>query len=230
MLDDFHGSSIPGDTRVRLVASTVLASVLYAGFGIAMVAATRAVHPPIEVDLKQVSLPRRDKLKPPSPPVPIKAPTRAREKRPLRPLPTPRELATVVGPESDTQLPDDGDTDPGAQGGLAIAAANQARAAAPDSPRLPPPLLRPRDLPGNRYTDLKYPPLAMRRGIAGAIVVEFDVMEDGHVANARIVSGPVEFHETVLDAARSWTFEPARQAGKAVRYRLTKRIVFRFDD
>jgi TonB family protein len=58
-----------------------------------------------------------------------------------------------------------------------------------------------------------YPPQA----IADAVVlVEVAVDRDGHVADARIVTGAPGFDEAALTAARGWTFRPARWRGQPV--------------
>jgi protein TonB len=76
----------------------------------------------------------------------------------------------------------------------------------------------------------RYPPSAKRKGIEGVVVVSFEVLEDGHVANPQIVSGPAELTETVLRAVVGWRFHPAHRGDKNVRVRLRRSIRFRLED
>lgn len=227
MLDDFRGSSVAGAPRKRFVGSVVLAVGLYGALGAALIAATADIIPPIEVALEPVRWRRPAEPSPPAPGAPgeMRKPVQCAIRR-AYPHPRPASVRKAA----DAPLPATSEPE---QAALGIAAADISAADRPGAPEetiSPAPVTRPQELPGNRYTDLEYPPRAMRAAISGIVLVEFDVLPDGHVANARILNGPVEFHETVLNAARSWRFEPARQAGKPVRYRLIKRIVFRLED
>jgi protein TonB len=76
----------------------------------------------------------------------------------------------------------------------------------------------------------KYSASARRKGIEGVVVVEFEVQPDGRVANARILSGPPELHESVLKAVATWRFNPAKRGDKAVPYKMTKPIRFVLED
>lgn len=225
MLDDFRRSSVAAAPRKRFMGSLALAIGLYASLAAGLIAATANISPPIEIELRPVPWHPREKPAPPAvaPDNPEKI-----AKHPPRPHRTPDRLATTLSAESNDPLPAADQAEPDGAATAAVAAAD--RPVVPDPPVAPAPVIRPRELPGHRYTDLEYPARAMRSGISGIVVVEFDVLPDGRVADPRIVSGPVEFHATVLAAARAWRFEPARQAGKPVRYRLTKRIVFRLED
>ena len=65
----------------------------------------------------------------------------------------------------------------------------------------------------------EYPHEAERDGYEGAVVVGYSIDETGHVVDPRIVTAIPSgyFDETVLDAVRTWTFEPATQDGVPVR-------------
>jgi protein TonB len=76
----------------------------------------------------------------------------------------------------------------------------------------------------------KYPARARRAGIEGAVVVAFDVLDDGRIVNAKIVSGPRELHETVLETVATWRFRPARRGASAIRHRMQHTIRFRLED
>ncbi|APR76525.1 TonB family protein / TonB-dependent receptor [Minicystis rosea] len=58
------------------------------------------------------------------------------------------------------------------------------------------------------------------------VVLEITVDGEGHVENARAVTGPSPFIEAALQASSGWRFEPARQNGKAVRARIRAAIHF----
>jgi TonB family protein len=58
-----------------------------------------------------------------------------------------------------------------------------------------------------------YPPLARD---AGVVLVEVRVDTGGRVADARVIRSAPPFDEPALDAARQWTFRPARLHGASV--------------
>jgi protein TonB len=76
----------------------------------------------------------------------------------------------------------------------------------------------------------RYPANARRKGIEGVVVVSFEVLESGATANARIVSGPKELHEPVLETVAQWRFTPARRGSVKVRFKITRPIRFRLED
>jgi protein TonB len=76
----------------------------------------------------------------------------------------------------------------------------------------------------------RYSASARRKGIEGTVIVAFDVLEDGSVANVQVVSGPDELRDSVLRAALQWRFQPARRGNKPVRYRKQMPVTFRLDD
>lgn len=62
-----------------------------------------------------------------------------------------------------------------------------------------------------------YPPAAKAARVSGTVAVEVEVDEDGNVAKAEAVSGPVLLREAAEDAAREARFTPTRLSGKPVR-------------
>jgi periplasmic protein TonB len=229
MLDDFRKSSTTEQARKRLGSSLAIALVLYGGGGAAIVYATAGIQPKAEEELEQVEFapppepePEPEEVKPATP-----EPAKPKPKPKKPKLDVPKEISQEILKESDAELAEAGDVGPIDGTG--------SDAAPPPPPPPPPkkagPVTKPVDSGSNRYDRLKYPPAAQRKGIEGAVVVSFDVLENGTVGNARIVSGPAEFHEVVLKAASGWRFTPAKQDGKAVRYKnMTKRVVFRLED
>jgi protein TonB len=134
--------------------------------------------------------------------------------------------------ESDKALAAAGETGPtdgflnGTPGGTGTGIA-----AAPPPPPPPPkvePLVAPVEM--GHFERPRYPAAARRKGIEGTVVVAFDVLEDGSVANPRIVSGPAELQEFVLRMVLSWHFSPARRGTERVRFPMKKPIVFRLED
>jgi protein TonB len=173
-------------------------------------------------------VPLPGQLRPPRPPPPVlPPPSPVTPVAPRRDQPkAPRSMPDTPNLESDKPLaPLDGIDDGAPEIGFHAPAPAVAPPAPP--PRTLAPLVRPVGAAGNRYAKLAYPPAAERKGLQGTVVVMFDVLEDGSVTNARIVSGPAEFHRSVLQVAATWRFAPAMRAGQAVRYTgMTKRVVF----
>lgn len=64
----------------------------------------------------------------------------------------------------------------------------------------------------------EYPPAALRRGIEGRVVVEFDIDENGSVTNPRIMTSgsPKVFHRSVLKAIGGYQYEPFPLDGEAI--------------
>ncbi len=101
----------------------------------------------------------------------------------------------------------------------APAAARESTAAR--SQRKPAPLVRDRQarpLAGNAAP--AYPPAALRAGVEGSVVASLQVDAQGKVSDASIVSHAGErsrdLDRAVLNAVRSWTFEPAMRDGRTV--------------
>ncbi|WP_051203563.1 energy transducer TonB [Hugenholtzia roseola] len=77
--------------------------------------------------------------------------------------------------------------------------------------------------------NLEYPKVARRMDIQGKVFVSFVVDKDGSLSDVKIVKG---LHEScdaealrVVKSSPKW--QPAKQRGKAVRYRMTIPIVFK---
>jgi TonB family protein len=56
-----------------------------------------------------------------------------------------------------------------------------------------------------------YPPLALSDG---TVLIEVAVGTDGRVGEASVIQSAAGFDQAALDAARQWTFQPARIAGR----------------
>ena len=75
-----------------------------------------------------------------------------------------------------------------------------------------------------------YPATMRNDGIAGSVTVAFEVNKEGRVIRAEAVNYTRrEFVESALRAVRNWHFEPGRQNGRAVAFRMTVPIEFSLD-
>lgn len=72
----------------------------------------------------------------------------------------------------------------------------------------------------------EYPALARTARISGKVVVEVSINEQGGVASAKAIEGPLALHQAALNAARQWKFEPARRGSRTVPDTL--KITFNF--
>ena len=172
---------------------------------------------------------------PPPPPTPVEQPqplaaTRPKVKR--KELKAPEKLPDEKPKESDAELSDAEPTGPvdgflnGVEGGTGTGVAK-----APPPPPPPPkpePTIPPK--PSASNASPAYSSSARRKEIEGVVVVAFEVLENGTVANVTIVSGPEELRDNVLKTVKTWRFQPATRGGKPIRMRQTKSIRFRLDD
>ena len=212
-----------------------IAAVIYGALALLIVGGSRAATRVVEDDLVQVKFSTPPPPAPaPEPPPPAEAPpptAAAKPKAKRRELKPPDEIPQEKPKESDQALapseeagPVDGFTD-GVEGGTGTGSA-------PPPPPPPPPKPEPLVPPVALRTNAQ-PPVsasAQRKQISGTVVVSFDVLESGSVANIQIVSGPEELRESVQRTVATWRFEPAKRGGKPVRVRQTKSIVFRLSD
>jgi len=236
MFEDFCPSATSLESRARFRSSLAAAMLIYGGSSAAIVGATATVHKIVEEKETQVEFAAPPEPEPPPPPPPPRAAQpeaspRPRVKRPE--LAPPTKISDEKLKESSKPLAAAGDVGPvdgfldGAPGGKGTGAA----VAAPPPPPPPPkaePLIGAVEMAQNQRP--RYPPAAKRKGIEGTVVVAFDVLEDGTVAGARVVSGPEELHDCVLRAVASWRFQPAHRGTEKVRSRMKKSIVFRLED
>jgi protein TonB len=76
----------------------------------------------------------------------------------------------------------------------------------------------------------EYPTSMRNGGIAGSVTVAFEVNTTGRVIRAEAVNYTRrEFVEPALRAVRNWHFEPGKQNGRAVAFRMTVPIEFSLD-
>lgn len=99
----------------------------------------------------------------------------------------------------------------------------------PPAAPAPAPAGETRDAQLVRATQPQYPSAAARRRDEGWVEVEFAVMPDGSIANARVVDSqpPRLFDRAAIDAVQRWTFKPALRDGQPVQATLRRRIEFK---
>lgn len=73
----------------------------------------------------------------------------------------------------------------------------------------------------------RYPEMMRRDGVDGSVTVEFVVGTDGRVLHAEVVKwSHREFVEPAVRAVREWRFEPGKQNGRKVKFRMAVPIEF----
>jgi protein TonB len=234
MFDDFRSNSSAHD-RKRMGGSVLAAALLYGSLGAVLIGGTTAATTTVVESLTQVEF-----APPPPPPPPPPMPeaqaqplTSVRPKVKRRELKPPNEVPKEKLKESNADLTPSDDKGPvdgflnGVEGGTGTGTAKVA-AAAPAPPPKPEPVVRAVASRSNAHP--AYSASAKRKEIEGVVVVAFDVLENGTVANVQIVSGPEELRENVMKVVITWRFEPARRGGKPIRSREQKAIKFQLTD
>jgi protein TonB len=233
MFDDFCPSSSIRESRARFRRSVAAAVVIYGGATATIVGATATIHRVVEEKETQVAFaPPPEPVPEPPPPPMAAAPKSSPRPKARRPeLAPPDKISDEKLKESDKPLAAAGPVGP-TDGYLdgAIGGTGTGTVAAPPPP--PPPKAEPIVGPVDNAHNEKprYSAAAKRKGIEGTVVVAFDVLEDGSVANPQILSGPTELQECVLRVVPSWHFLAARRGNEKIRFRHKKSIVFRLDD
>jgi protein TonB len=233
MFDDFVTSAVSKQqARKRFGSSMAAAIVVYGTTSAAIVGATATAREVMEEKETQIEF----APPPPEPPPPVieaappPKPAAPRPKVKRATLKPPDEIPLEKPKESDGPLTEAGDTGPqdgfldGVEGGTGTA-----RVVAPPPPPKPEKTVLPIGISGMDDKP-KYPSSAKRKGIEGLVIVSFEVLETGKVGGVKIISGPPEFHETVLKFVATWRFKPAQRGGKPFRYRMQRPIRFRLED
>jgi protein TonB len=236
MFEDFATSAAQLQTQKRLRRSLAIAAAVYISAGAALVSATNKARELIKEQLTQIEFAPQEvkpepKPEPPPPPVDSPKPKSARagvsKRSALKP---PDEMPSEKPAESDAPLVEATESGPqdGVLGVVGGTGKDSVNAAPPPPPGPPPKVVPPKELAGNQQPS--FPTRAQRDEVEGDVLVSFDVLEDGSVANPKIVKGPEVFHEVVLRTALTWRFRPATLAGKPVKQRHTKLVSFRLED
>jgi protein TonB len=233
MFDDFVNSPSQHQTGRRMRRSLAVALLLYASAAVALVSASNTARQLVKEHLTQVHFvapPAAKPEPPPPPPPPVESPkpksARAGvvKRAALKP---PDQVPTEKPAESSAALAAAPETGP-QDGVLGVLGGTGTDSVSSAPPPPPPKLIPPKELPGNQQPP--YPKRAERDGVEGDILVAFDVLENGHVANPHIVKGPPDFHDVVLKIALTWRFQPATLGGKSVKQRRTKLVSFRLEE
>ena len=75
-----------------------------------------------------------------------------------------------------------------------------------------------------------YPPLASRARVAGTVILEATLTEDGTVDQIRVISGHPLLIDAAINSVKQWRYEPTLLNGIPVRVVLTAKVVFRGSD
>ncbi|MFQ7502488.1 MAG: energy transducer TonB [Alistipes finegoldii] len=96
-------------------------------------------------------------------------------------------------------------------------------------PKIPPPVRRPRQLPGMGAEKRKVPAEAFEKGIGGRVVLSFVVEKDGSVSDIEKLQAPDaslwEEARRVIASSPKW--KPGEQRGQIVRVKYTLPVDFR---
>jgi TonB family protein len=76
------------------------------------------------------------------------------------------------------------------------------------------------------HVDPVYPQAAKDAGVAGVVIVELLVDENGDVADAKIIRSVPMLDEAVLEAVRQWKYHPAMVNGRPVRVLMSTNVTF----
>lgn len=89
---------------------------------------------------------------------------------------------------------------------------------APPKAAQPPPISTPVSVGKAHECQSKYPPLAMRLGHEGTVLLGMTVGQDGSVSNVHVIqsSGHDELDQGAVSCASSWHYKPAMQNNQAV--------------
>ena len=213
------------------VVALVAASIGLHTFLALELASARTADPPRRqqtVNIEIVPPPIQPPIVPPQaeappPPRPVRRPVRMAA-APPPPVPSeappPSEVAQEI--EDPGPLPDGDENLP--------AAAASSGPPAPPAPPAPAAVVAPHE--GANYLKNPrppYPPVAMRQGWQGEVLVRVRVSPDGRAASVAVQrsSGRDTLDKAALEAVRGWLFVPARQGGAAVAGWVTVPIVFK---
>jgi len=167
---------------------------------------------------------------PEPPPPPPRAVARAKVDTP-RPDAPPLKVPNGIAPEPVVDPVDDRVTSDG--GVIAFGDANRAVTEPPPPPPPPPPqrAVRPGGniRPPLKITDVApiYPPVALAAGIAGVVILETVIAEDGSVRDVHVLRSIPLLDAAAVEAVRQWRFTPTLLNGEPVPVVLTVTVEFR---
>jgi protein TonB len=227
MFDSFTDSSAAKRSRKSLAASTVMAAVVYAGAGSALVAfaATNVAPEEKMVEVSFEKLVPKKVLPPPPPPPKVRKVIAAIAAPRIEELIAPKEVPKEKPPEQDPSKAvaqgGSGDGIPGGQfGGGAVAP--------PEPPPPPPPpkpkKLEPISLPEEADAPVAdaanvapgYPDAARAAGIEGRVILKIVISEKGEVTSVTVMRGDPILAQAAVEVVKTWKFTPATLEGKPI--------------
>jgi TonB family protein len=78
-----------------------------------------------------------------------------------------------------------------------------------------------------RRLDPTYPPDAKAKRLAGSVVLDVTVSEDGSVREAHVVAGPPQLAKAATDAVQQWRYNPLKLNGRPVAFHQQITIIFK---
>jgi protein TonB len=228
MFESFSDSSAAKRSRKSLAASTIMAAVVYAGAGSALVAfaATKVAPEEKMVEVSFEKLVPKKALPPPPPPPPkvrkvVAAIAAPRIEELIAPKEVPKEKPPEQDPSKAVAQGGSGDGIPGGQfGGGAVAP--------PEPPPPPPPpkpkKLEPINLPEEAEVPVAdpaniapgYPEAARAAGIEGRVILKIVISEKGEVTNVTVMRGDPILAQAAVEVVKTWKFTPATLEGKPI--------------
>jgi TonB family protein len=78
-----------------------------------------------------------------------------------------------------------------------------------------------------RRLDPTYPPNAKAKRLAGSVVLDVTIAEDGSVREAHVVAGPPQLAKAATDAVQQWRYNPLKLNGRPVAFHQQITIIFK---
>jgi protein TonB len=73
----------------------------------------------------------------------------------------------------------------------------------------------------------RYPAAAREARIQGVVMLDLTIGVDGHVADAKVVGGPLELHEAAYQAVMQWVYSPTLVNGVPTSIPMRVTVAFR---
>ncbi len=77
-----------------------------------------------------------------------------------------------------------------------------------------------------KHASPQWPPNALRAGLEGRVVLQFDIGTDGRVENPKVLAGHRCLGDAAVTAARKWRYQPAKLGGQPVAVNMTVTVDF----
>jgi TonB family protein len=73
----------------------------------------------------------------------------------------------------------------------------------------------------------RYPAAAREARIQGVVMMDLTIDDTGHVAEAKVIGGPLELHEAAYQAAMQWVYSPTLVNGVPTAITMRATVSFR---